>query len=177
MEIGRQETLRKKKARTLSPRRSMMALWVSRVGRWFVKSLVTGKHVTEMAFRNAGDPEQETREAFWHWAEGQIFLMCLCRCCKPPLHCFCLAPFCCPALWLEERGPHSRQVLQEFWRSFSGLTSPAGRSHAQRLSSLQSFEKAFPLRMVTQSLLLKLVTSIATSNLRQKRKCLGTAYF
>lgn len=55
-------------------------------------------------------------------------------------------------------------MIQEFYRSFSGLTVPAVLSHAQRLSSLQSFEKALPLRMVTQSLLLRLVTSTTISN-------------
>lgn len=56
-----------------------------------------------------------------------------------------------------------------YWSS-SGTTLPAIRSQAHLLSSLQSFEKAFPLKMVIQSLLLRLVGSIIISNLRKEKE-------
>lgn len=56
-----------------------------------------------------------------------------------------------------------------YW-STSGTTLPAIRSQAHLLSSLQSFEKAFPLKMVIQSLFLRLVGSIIISNLRKEKE-------
>lgn len=63
---------------------------------------------------------------------------------------------------------HFHVTVQRNYGSFSSLTVVAIFSHAHRLNSLQSLEKAFPLRMVTQSLLLRLVKSIIISNLRKE---------
>lgn len=73
---------------------------------------------------------------------------------------------CCGCSW---RTVHLHLRLRGSWRLCT-FTMAAAFSQAHRLSSLQSLEKAFPLRMVTQSLLLRLVKSIITSNLKKERK-------